>query len=444
METSGGEFFRQLINKKGDKKMKTVMPKDRTPMEIGIWGTDKPIPVPETLDEWIEVAKRDVSGKKIPKESGWSNYLWLDPIVADRKTITRFAWTCGDDNPLYTDPDYAAKARYGCLIAPPGFPLSIVYTSGSVWGGVFTRPGTFPFRFANGGVEFNHFDVIRVNDGFRAEKTFKGLQEKSGRQWGRFVLAYSESRIINQHGEVPCVLTGWSGLAPVAGLPEGIQTDLVGREMYRYTEEERNRIRRAYESEVRRGSKPRLWEDVKVGDELPGVVKGPLSLADMIDSQANILGPMWRGFGLNYKDGIDPITGEWRGAEHPITGWKTNGPIDHEDWMLCKLRGLPLPFDEGVLRSSMSYYMFSNWMGDDGFLRRLKTTLRRWNFIGDTLWYSGKVVKKEKTEEGNAVEINWKAVNQLGEVSIEGDAAVLLPTRKEEVHLPIPGMPKVS
>ncbi len=122
--------------------MKTVMPKERTPIEIAIWGTDKRIPVPETWDEWIEVAKRDVFGKEIPRRTpNFSNYLWLDPIVADRKAITRFAWACGDDNPLYTDPDYAAKSRYGCLIAPPGFPVSIIYTSGSDWGGIIRQPG---------------------------------------------------------------------------------------------------------------------------------------------------------------------------------------------------------------------------------------------------------------------------------------------------------------
>ena len=38
----------------------------------------------------------------------------------------QFAFGYGDENPLYCDPDYAAKTRWGNLIAPPTF----LYTVG--------------------------------------------------------------------------------------------------------------------------------------------------------------------------------------------------------------------------------------------------------------------------------------------------------------------------
>ncbi len=54
-------------------------------------------------------------GKKIEKT--------VEPWVreATEDTIRQFAYGIGDDNPLWTEPDYAAKSRYQTLIAPPTF-----------------------------------------------------------------------------------------------------------------------------------------------------------------------------------------------------------------------------------------------------------------------------------------------------------------------------------
>ena len=40
---------------------------------------------------------------------------------ATRDNIRHYAHGIGDDNPLWCDPDYAAKTHYGTLIAPPSF-----------------------------------------------------------------------------------------------------------------------------------------------------------------------------------------------------------------------------------------------------------------------------------------------------------------------------------
>src|SRR5260221_11851135 len=40
---------------------------------------------------------------------------------ATRDNIRHYAHGIGDDNPLWCDPDYAAKTSYGCLVAPPSF-----------------------------------------------------------------------------------------------------------------------------------------------------------------------------------------------------------------------------------------------------------------------------------------------------------------------------------
>src|SRR5215831_11455359 len=40
---------------------------------------------------------------------------------ATRDNIRHYAHGIGDDNPLWCDPDYAAKTSYGFLVAPPSF-----------------------------------------------------------------------------------------------------------------------------------------------------------------------------------------------------------------------------------------------------------------------------------------------------------------------------------
>src|SRR5688500_20262309 len=40
---------------------------------------------------------------------------------ATRDNIRHYAHGIGDDNPLWCDPEYAAKTRYGRIVAPPAF-----------------------------------------------------------------------------------------------------------------------------------------------------------------------------------------------------------------------------------------------------------------------------------------------------------------------------------
>src|SRR5947209_4683369 len=50
----------------------------------------------------------------------------VEPYVWDASvdTIRHFARSYGDDNPLYSDPAYAAAGPWGRLVAPPLFPIA--------------------------------------------------------------------------------------------------------------------------------------------------------------------------------------------------------------------------------------------------------------------------------------------------------------------------------
>ena len=145
-------------------------------------------------------------------------------------------------------------------------------------------------------------------------------------------------------------------------------------------------------------------------------------------------------------------TGEWVRV-HPITRWPWTPGSEHEDALLAIYRGLPGPFDFGVQRVQIPAQLLTNWMGDEGFIRRLYIAMRKPVFYGDVTIYKGTVVKKfkemQRGEEGpgampgeaeyHAVGIDIEGTNQVGEAQAPGSATVYLPSRESgPVQLPVP------
>ena len=85
--------------------------------------------------------------------------------------------------------------------------------------------------------------------------------------------------------------------------------------------------------------------------------------------------------------------------------------------------------------------LFTNWMGDDAFLWKLKGDLRAFNQIGDLTIFEGKVVNKYVDTGKYCVDIESWAKNQRGEVSMPPHVStVILPSKepKGEVVYPEP------
>jgi hypothetical protein len=70
----------------------------------------------------------------------------------------------------------------------------------------------------------------------------------------------------------------------------------------------------------------------------------------------------------------------------------------------------------------------TNWMGDDGFLRRATCKIRRHNPAGDLLVITGKVTGKRVEDGRHLVDIEQEARNQDGELSVLGIGVVELPS----------------
>jgi acyl dehydratase len=74
-------------------------------------------------DESLDLMRRRIGYPNPTLRTGAIDEPWNIAATAD--SIRRWSICVGDDNPLYCSPDYAAKTRWGTVIAPPAFEKSM-------------------------------------------------------------------------------------------------------------------------------------------------------------------------------------------------------------------------------------------------------------------------------------------------------------------------------
>ena len=94
--------------------------------------------------------------------------------------------------------------------------------------------------------------------------------------------------------------------------------------------------------------------------------------------------------------------------------------IGHHRESVAKEVGVPGTYDYGPQRSSWLATLVTNWMGDAGVLKRVRTEMRRFNIMGDTTFCKGKVIRKYVKDGVGLVDIELAAENQRGEVTTQG------------------------
>ena len=137
------------------------------------------------------------------------------------------------------------------------------------------------------------------------------------------------------------------------------------------------------------------WEDVEVGQELPG-------------------------FSLE----ISP-----KRAFLQVSGSQDWYPV-HFDSAFARKAGHPDVFmNTGFIQAALVRTV-TDWMGDEGFLRKLRFEMRRQLRPGDTMACKGKVSEKYERDSQGCVELDVWAENQREGVTTPGQAVVILPRRQ--------------
>ncbi len=111
----------------------------------------------------------------------------------------------------------------------------------------------------------------------------------------------------------------------------------------------------------------------------------------------------------------------------------------HWDSAWAQAIGNPMAYDYGVMRDCWLSHFVTDWMGDDAWLVRQSSEIRKFNYIGDTHVITGEVVGK-RVEDGRClVDIEMRGTNQRDTVTCPGTATVALPSREHgAVVLPAP------
>ena len=88
---------------------------------------------------------------------------------------------------------------------------------------------------------------------------------------------------------------------------------------------------------------------------------------------------------------------------------------------------MPAAYDYGNQRCAWFDHAIHDWMGDDGWLRRLKVRVSAPNFIGDTTWVRGKVAEVNLADA--CAFVDMETVEQRGRVTATAKAEVILPRK---------------
>ena len=340
---------------------------------------------------------------------------------ATRDNIRHYAHGIGDDNPLWCDPDYAAKTHYGGIVALPSFLFS---TSRIVSGYVGGLPGVHAMW---SGADWTWHQPVRRNDEIHTEAYLKDLVEHQTRFAGRAVQQIYHVDFFNQHGDKVAEADSWCFRTERDHAREvGTKyQEALERGPRRYSDEELAQAFELYRNEEVRGAVPRYWEDVHEGEALPTMFKGPMTVTGFIAYAQGWGGLYIRANKLAWKL-IDA---------HPGVGIKNRFGIPdvpervhwEEDFALEV--GAPGAYDYGPERTSWLTHHLTNWMGDAGFLHKSSCKIRRHNPEGDMVFISGKVVRKFQQDGKHLVEIEQIAHNQDNELSVVGSGTVVLPSR---------------
>jgi hypothetical protein len=117
----------------------------------------------------------------------------------------------------------------------------------------------------------------------------------------------------------------------------------------------------------------------------------------------------------------DPATSAWE----PI--FAVHYSIDG-----AKAMGLPYPYDIGIQRHCWLVQALTNWMGDDGWLKRCYAEYRNFVFLSDVIRLKATVTEKFIDDDGeHCVRIKSNALNQRGVNVMPGEAVVSLPSREK-------------
>jgi acyl dehydratase len=353
------------------------------------------------------------------------------------------AWSYGDDNRLWSDIDYASQSAWKEPIAPPAMvggdsligedELSTEEIAAQKDLRGDPLRGVHAFYAAS---EREWWAPLRPDHRVSRRTALVGVIDKPSEFGGRGVQEWTSQAFRTEDGTLLGAQYRMMYRTERQKARERKKYDSV--EIAPWTDEGIAQIDAHYEAERLRGDEPRWWEDVTEGDPIGPLVKGPLTVTDIV---------CWHvGMGMGMYN-VAPLRLAHRNRQRVPRFYQRDelGVPDamqrvHWDPEFARKSGNPTTFDYGRMREAWMIHACTDWMGDDAWLWRLRVEFRQFNYVGDVQWVEGTVTRRYLAEgDRPAVDVELRTRNQRDVVTSPGSATILLPSREHgPVRLPDP------
>ena len=333
---------------------------------------------------------------------------------ANLDNIRRFGDGVGDYNPLWRDEAHAAQSRFGMITAPPPFLYGV--TLGVVAGetGAIERRRVsttyLPVNYA--GAEIDFVRPVWLNDRITAQEQVGETVRKTSRRIGPINFNTGLVTFTNQRREVVATIKTLMARYENTGHVLEYDRTVKGEDGSQGESHVEPADPLVWERE-RRGAETRYFEDVQEGEAMPSLKKGTYSVTELFLFTHGVLGTGRSSRAALAAEGSADLGG--------------GGRFDSEHAQ--KRRNMPGQFDFGPQRVCWLSQIVTDWMGDDGVLKKLHASIRHPNVVGDTNTVHGEVTKKTVVDGEHLVELRLRNENQSGLPTALGTAIVALPSR---------------
>ena len=386
-------------------------------------------------EEWQKAVDYEITDHDIDRQKKLLGFMQAAKTreyiqTATTDNIRNFAHGCGDDNPLFCEPDYAAGTRWGGVIAP-GMMMAQINApmEGDPVPGEIRALRKSLFRGIHvfvSGSKWDFYRPVRPGDTIYSYNGDETAEVKTSEFGGRSVIAVRKDVKVNQRGEVVGVYRILRVLTErKTAAKKGKYSDLKPAE---YNDDEIAAIDEVYANEQVTGPNTRYFEDVKTGESLGKMAKGPLTVTDVICYHAG-------GYGfVPYAPTVGRLAYKNRQRIAPFYVKNEQGIPDvaqrlHWDPIWAQAIGNPMAYDYGVMRENYLWHYLNDWAGDDGIVTHVHDEIRKFNYMGDVQMVTGEVTGKREVDGQNLVDVEVRFTNQRDMETVKGTATIALPKK---------------
>jgi acyl dehydratase len=361
-----------------------------------------------------------------------TTFMLREPVR--NNDFRRWAQAMHYPNLIHYDDDFAARGRFGRLVAPQSFTIAAA--------GIGRIPDS---HLIFGGDEW-WFYGPRLFDGDRVihEKIPFDYVVKDTKFAGPTCFQRGDNNYFKQDGTLFAKQRSTAiRYNPAYAVEMGAMTEV---DEPNWTDDELADIETRKLEYIQMmhelGHKKRYWEDTEIGDQLPVRVIGAHSIASFATEWRAFLMNLWGGAHRNQD--CDPVQ---LGYVGPMAGWEMD-PVEekinpentdgayigpsrgHLFVRWAQFVGMPRSYGYGASMGAWIIDFLGGWAGEWGEVVHCNSQYRGPAFAGDITIQTGEVVDKITDEDGRKlVQIKSKMVNQDGTVMATAIAEVALPTK---------------